>query len=59
LVENCRLTDSTDFDETEDLATKLVPIDDATRLVESGKIRHALVVAALFHFQLWRGAYKA
>jgi hypothetical protein len=53
------VTDSTDFDETEDLATKLVPIDDATRLVESGKIRHALVVAALFHFQLWRGAYKA
>lgn len=61
VVENCRLTTATDFDHTEDLITKLVPIDELPALVASGKIRHCLVVAALFHFELWRksGAYSA
>jgi 8-oxo-dGTP pyrophosphatase MutT (NUDIX family) len=54
LVENCRITGGTRFDETEDLAMKLVPIDEVPGLVASGKIRHCLVVAALFHFELWR-----
>jgi ADP-ribose pyrophosphatase len=59
LVENCRLTAATHFDQTEDLITKLVPMDEVRALVASGKIRHSLVVAALFHFELWRAAQRA
>jgi 8-oxo-dGTP pyrophosphatase MutT (NUDIX family) len=54
LLENCRMTAATRFDETEDLAMRLVPMDEVPGLVASGKIRHCLVVAALFHFELWR-----
>jgi 8-oxo-dGTP pyrophosphatase MutT (NUDIX family) len=54
LVENCRATTATHFDQTEDLTTKLVPMDEVPGLIASGKIRHSLVVAALFHFELWR-----
>jgi ADP-ribose pyrophosphatase len=54
LMENCRITSATHFDQTEDLTTKLVPVDEVPGLVASGKIRHSLVVAALFHFELWR-----
>lgn len=54
LVENCRVTAETEFDHTEDLITKLVPIDEVPGLVAAGKIRHCLVVAALFQFELWR-----
>jgi ADP-ribose pyrophosphatase len=55
LVENCRVTAATQFDQTEELIMKLVPVDEVAGLVASGKIRHSLVVAALFHFELWRG----
>jgi ADP-ribose pyrophosphatase len=54
LVENCRITAATHFDQTEELITKLVPVDEVPGLVASGKIRHCLVIAALFHFELWR-----
>lgn len=54
LVENCRVASATCFDQTEDLITKLVPMDEVPGLVASGKIRHCLVVAALFQFELWR-----
>jgi ADP-ribose pyrophosphatase len=61
LVENCRIASATHFDQTEDLITKLVPMDEVPGLVASGKIRHCLVIAALFHFELWRkrAGYKA
>jgi 8-oxo-dGTP pyrophosphatase MutT (NUDIX family) len=56
LVENCKIAAATRFDQTEDLITKLVPVDEVSGLVASGKIRHCLVVAALFQFELWRQA---
>jgi 8-oxo-dGTP pyrophosphatase MutT (NUDIX family) len=54
MLENCRGVHAVEFDRGEDLATKLVPIADIPRLVGSGKIRHALVVVALYHFELWQ-----
>lgn len=54
LVENCRITSATHFDQTEDLLTRLVPIDEVPELVAAGKIRHSIVIAALYHFDLWR-----
>jgi len=58
LVENCTLQHSVEFDSGEDLATHLVPVADVARLVAEEKIRHPLVVAALYHFELWQRGLK-
>lgn len=54
LVENCECRHAIDLDHGEDLAVKLVRVEDLAGLVTQGKIRHAIAVAALFHFDLWR-----
>ena len=60
LIENCRLQHGVEFDSGEDLITKLVPVAEIPKLVADGKIRHSLVVVALYHFDLWqRGLKKA
>lgn len=56
LVRNCQLKHPTLFDHSEDLITRLVPADEISEAVRSGKIRHSLVVVALYHFELWRRA---
>jgi ADP-ribose pyrophosphatase len=53
LVKDCRCVHPVQFDHSEDLLTRLVPIRDIPRLVSAGKIRHCLVVAGLYYFQLW------
>jgi 8-oxo-dGTP pyrophosphatase MutT (NUDIX family) len=52
LIENCRLRHSVEFDHGEDLDTHLVPATELPSLVASGKIRHSLVVVALYYFEL-------
>ena len=52
LVENCFPKHSTELDSGEDLVTRLVPISDIPGLVATGKIRHSLVVVALYYFEL-------
>ena len=52
LVENCRLAGPVEFDSGEDLITHLVPVSEVAGLVASGKIRHSLVIAALYFFEL-------
>lgn len=54
IVENCQPRHSVEMDHGEDLVTRLVPVADIPRLVTAEKIRHSLVVGALFHFDLWR-----
>ena len=54
LIENCQLLHPVDFDHGEDIRTRRVPVADVPRLVVEGKIQHALVVVALYHFDLWR-----
>ncbi len=54
LVENCRAGHEVKFDSGEDIFTRLVPGAQIPELVSSGKILHALVVAALFHYELFR-----
>jgi 8-oxo-dGTP pyrophosphatase MutT (NUDIX family) len=56
LVEKCRLAAPVHFDSSEDLLTRLVPVSQVNGLVASGKIRHALVVAALSHFALLKNS---
>ena len=53
LVENCRCVQPVEFDHGEDLLTRLVPVAEVAGLVEQGRIKHSLVVAALYHFDLW------
>ena len=54
LIENCELKHAFEFDHGEDLITRLVPVSDFPHLIASGKIRHALVVVAFYHYELWK-----
>ena len=52
IVEECRLVGPVEFDGGEDLITRLVPVKEIAGLVAAGKIRHSLVIAALYHYEL-------
>ncbi|MFM1770314.1 MAG: hypothetical protein RJA22_2843 [Verrucomicrobiota bacterium] len=54
LVENCHLRHPVDWDSGEDLVTRLVPVAEVPSLIAAGRIRHPLVIVALYHFDLWR-----
>jgi ADP-ribose diphosphatase len=54
LAQHCRLEHAVQFDSGEDLLTHLVPVGEIPELVRAGKIRHSLVVVALYHFELWQ-----
>ena len=58
LVENCALKHAVEFDSGEDLITRLVPVAEIPQHVAAGKIRHPLVVVALYYFDLWRRGGK-
>ncbi|HXT10945.1 MAG TPA: NUDIX hydrolase [Candidatus Angelobacter sp.] len=58
LVENCRCVHPLEWDHSEELDTKLIPLAAAPALVASGKIRHPYVVVALYHFDLLRRGLK-
>lgn len=52
LAEDCERRHPVEFDATEDLATRLVPVAEIPELIRAGRIRHALVVVALTHYLL-------
>ena len=54
LVQNCCLRHPLEWDHGEDLVTRLVPVEEIPSLVASGKICHSIIIAALYHFDLWR-----
>ncbi len=54
LMEDCHCAHEVQFDHGEDLATRLVPVAEIPKLVAGGKIKHSLVVAALYYFELDR-----
>ena len=54
LALDAELKQNTEFDETEDVVTRLVPLSDVPQLIASGKISHALVLAAFYWFNLWQ-----
>jgi ADP-ribose pyrophosphatase len=58
LVENCRCVHPLEWDHAEELVTKLVPVAELPGLVASGKIKHPLVVVALYHFDLLQRGLK-
>ncbi len=54
LVKNCEVKHELKWDQGEDIHTRLVPLSEIPQLVAEGKIRHSLVVVALYYFDLWR-----
>jgi len=54
LVEGCRCVHPVTFDHGEDLCTRLVPVAEVPRLVAAGRIKHSLVVVAIYYFELWQ-----
>lgn len=58
LVEDCECRHPLEFDHGEDIVTRLVPVAEIPKLVAAGKIRHSLVVVALFDFDLWQRGLK-
>ena len=54
LVENCQVQHAVEFDHGEDIITRLVPVAEIPHLVAEEKIRHPLVVVALYRYELWR-----
>ena len=58
LVENCKLVHGVEFDQTEDLITRVIPLADIPKLVAEEKIKHSLVVVALYYFELWQRGIK-
>jgi len=56
IVEGCELKHPTEFDQGEDLVTRLVPLSEIPGLILAGKIRHSLVVVALSLYLLKRNA---
>ncbi len=54
LISDCVPRHATVFDPTEDLITRLEPVAGISALISAGKIRHSLVIAALYHFEIWR-----
>ena len=54
VVQNCAHKFECEFDHSEDLVTRLVPWRDIPNLISEGKIRHPLVVVALYRYELSR-----
>ncbi len=50
LAENARVVGDPRPDETEEIRVVLTPLDDLPRLVQEGKITHALVIAGLLRY---------
>lgn len=58
LAKNCQLKHAIELDHSEDVVTRLVPVSEIENLVHSQKIKHCIVVAALFHFLLWNSKQR-
>lgn len=51
LALNARWQQEPQFDGAEDIAVELVPIEEIAGMVGNGRITHALVVAAFYHYE--------
>jgi 8-oxo-dGTP pyrophosphatase MutT (NUDIX family) len=60
LVEDCQKKYELQFDPCEDIITRLVPVAEVAGLVAKGRIKHSLVVVALYYYDLYlKGIKKA
>jgi len=54
LLQNCVLSHKIELDCGEDIETLLIPIKEIPRYIFDGKIKHSLVVVALYYHELWQ-----
>lgn len=54
LIEECELRHPIELDSGEDLVTHVLPLAEVPSLVSAGRIRHSLVLATLYYFELDR-----
>ncbi len=54
LALNARWQQPPEFDGAEDIAVEEVPLDEIAGLIGNGRITHALVVAAFYHYEHYR-----
>jgi ADP-ribose pyrophosphatase len=54
VVEGCELKHACEFDHSEDIVTRLVPVAEIPQLIRAGKVKHPHVVCALSHYELSR-----
>lgn len=55
LARNARPVRPPQFDGSEDIAFELTPMENVPELIGSGRISHALVIAAFYHYRLISG----
>lgn len=58
LALDCEKTGDVSFDEHESVLTRIVSLEDAEKLIESGEISHSMVVAAFYYFSNYRNREK-
>jgi ADP-ribose pyrophosphatase len=54
VVEGCELKHTCEFDHSEDIVTRLVPVAEIPELIRAGKVKHPHVICALAHYELSR-----
>ena len=54
LARNVRWQQPPELDGAEDIAVELIPLDEIPTLIRNGRITHALVVAAFYHYENYR-----
>ncbi len=54
LALNARWQQAPQFDGAEDIAVELVPIEEIAGMVGNGRLTHALVVAAFYHYENYK-----
>ena len=58
MIENCACAHPVEWDHGEDIITRLVPVSEISQLVATEKIRHPMVVVALYYFDLFQRGLK-
>ena len=58
LVKNCREKYPLEWDSGEDIRIQLIPVTDVFDLVAAGKIRHSVILAALFYYKLFASHFN-
>lgn len=53
MIKDCKKIHDVSFDLSEDIVTRLVPIDEVPNLVADGRVKHSLVAVALYHYENW------
>lgn len=57
---NCHKVEEPQFDGSEDIQVRLVPLADIPALIQQGKITHSLTINALYFLEMWeRGVVSA